>query len=176
LLLKPKTAIILDSFFVEYLTPIAMVMNFKGAQVEKDTAVIYETIGSYMAKAKDLITFTPEMEIAEAIDIMLKKRISGGPVLNEKRELVGMLSEKDCLKVLVQSSYHNIPSGKGLVKDFMSENVKTLEMDMDVVDCANEFLSTYYRRFPVTENGILKGQISRRDIMKAAQKIKSATW
>ncbi|UXP30845.1 CBS domain-containing protein [Reichenbachiella agarivorans] len=149
-------------------------MNFKGAKVEQSNGIQYETIADYMAK--DLITFTPDMEIAEAIDIMLKKRISGGPVLNEKRELVGMLSEKDCLKVLVQSSYHNIPSGKGTVKDYMSTNVKTLEMDMDVVSCANEFLTTYFRRFPVTQNGVLKGQISRRDIMRAAQKIKSTTW
>ncbi|SHJ69271.1 MULTISPECIES: CBS domain-containing protein [Reichenbachiella] len=151
-----------------------MVMNFKGVQIEQERDVKYEKISDYMAR--DLVTFTPDMEIAEAIDIMLKKRISGGPVLNEKRELVGMLSEKDCLKVLVQSSYHNIPSGKGKVKDFMSENVKTLEMDTDVVSCANEFLTTYFRRFPVTENGVLKGQISRRDIMRAAQKIKSTTW
>ncbi len=151
-----------------------MVMNFKGAAVAQEQEVKYEKISDYMAK--DLITFTPDMEIAEAIDIMLKKKISGGPVLNERRELVGMLSEKDCLKVLVQSSYHNIPSGKGKVKDFMSGNVKTLDIDMDVVECANEFLTTYFRRFPVTQNGVLKGQISRRDIMRAAQKIKSATW
>ncbi|UXX78898.1 CBS domain-containing protein [Reichenbachiella carrageenanivorans] len=149
-------------------------MNFKGARVASDQAIKYETIADYMAT--DLITFTPDQEIAQAIDIMLTKRISGGPVLNEKRELVGMLSEKDCLKVLVQSSYHNMPSGKGLVKDYMSENVKTLEMDTDVVACANEFLNTYFRRFPVTQNGILKGQISRRDIMRAAQKIKATTW
>jgi predicted transcriptional regulator len=146
-----------------------MVMNFKGAKVEEEEGVRYETIGDYMAR--DLITFRPDQEIGEAIDIMLKKRISGGPVLNDRRELVGMLSEKDCLKVLVQASYHNMPSGKGHVKNYMSENVKTLEMDMDIVACANEFLSTYFRRFPVTENGILKGQISRRDIMRAAQKI-----
>lgn len=149
-------------------------MNFKGANIAQEQDVKYEKISDYMAK--DLVTFTPDMEIAEAIDIMLKKRISGGPVLNERRELVGMLSEKDCLKVLVQSSYHNIPSGKGKVADYMSENVKTLEMDTDVVTCANEFLTTYFRRFPVTHNGVLKGQISRRDIMRAAQKIQGSTW
>lgn len=144
-------------------------MNFKGVQVEQEDKVKYETIGDYMAR--DLITFRPDQEIGEAIDIMLKKRISGGPVLNSKREIVGMLSEKDCLKVLVHSSYHNLPSGKGVVSDYMSENVKTVEMDMDITSCANEFLTTYFRRFPVTENGILRGQISRRDIMRAAQKM-----
>jgi CBS domain-containing protein len=74
-----------------------MVMNFKGSQVEKDKSVKYESISKYMAKAQDLFTFSPDMEIAKAIDIMLDKKISGGPVLNDKRELVGMLSEKDCL-------------------------------------------------------------------------------
>jgi len=151
-------------------------MNFRGQQAEDATTETYESIGVYMAKESDLVTFKPDQEIAEAIEIMLKKRISGGPVLNERRELVGMLSEKDCLKVLIQSSYHNIPSGKGKVADFMSENPKTLDINTTVVDAANEFLSTYFRRFPVTDNGILKGQISRRDIMRAAQKIKATTW
>lgn len=151
-------------------------MNFRGSAevAEKDTS--YEPISNYMARESDLITFSPDQEIADAIKIMLKKRISGGPVLNEKRELVGMLSEKDCLKILFQSSYHNIPSGKGKVSSYMSENVKTLDIDTSVVDAANEFLSTYVRRFPVTHNGILKGQISRRDVMKAALKIKATTW
>ncbi len=151
-------------------------MNFRGQQAEDNTSETYESIGVYMARESDLITFTPEQEIADAINIMLDKRISGGPVLNARRELVGMLSEKDCLKVLIQSSYHNIPSGKGLVKDYMSENPKTLDISTTVVEAANEFLNTFFRRFPVTDNGILKGQISRRDIMKAAQKIKATTW
>ncbi|MEQ6119277.1 CBS domain-containing protein [Reichenbachiella sp. MALMAid0571] len=151
-------------------------MNFRGVQEESSNVITYEPISNYMARESDLITFSPDQEIADAIKIMLDKRISGGPVLNERRELVGMLSEKDCLKILFQSSYHNIPSGKGLVSDYMSENVKTLDIDTSVVDAANEFLSTYVRRFPVLHNGILKGQVSRRDIMKAALKIKATTW
>lgn len=151
-------------------------MNFRGQQKEETTTEAYESIGAYMAKESDLITFKPDQEIAEAIDIMLKKRISGGPVLNERRELIGMLSERDCLKVLIQSSYHNIPSGKGTVESYMSGNPKTLDINTTVVEAANEFLNTFFRRFPVTDNGILKGQISRRDIMKAAQKIKATTW
>ena len=151
-------------------------MNFKGQQQEAPSTESYEGIKEYMAKEVDLITFKPDQEIGEAIDIMLEKRISGGPVLNERRELIGMLSERDCLKVLIQASYHNLPSEKGLVKAYMSGNPKTLDINTTVVEAANEFLNTFFRRFPVTDNGILKGQISRRDIMKAAQKIKATTW
>ena len=151
-------------------------MNFKGAPAATNNVTEYEKVSSYMTRESDLFTFSPDQEIGDAIQIMLDKRISGGPVLNARRELVGMLSEKDCLKILFQSSYHNVPAGKGKVKDYMSENVKTLDIDTSVVDAANEFLSTYVRRFPVVDNGILKGQVSRRDIMKAALKIKSTTW
>ena len=49
-----------------------MVMNFKGSQVEKSNEVKYEPISNYMAK--NLITFSPDQEIGEAIDIMLKKK------------------------------------------------------------------------------------------------------
>ena len=151
-------------------------MNFRGVQEEQNNTESYEKVSDYMARESDLVTFDPTMEIGEAIKIMLDKRISGGPVLNDRRELVGMLSEKDCLKILFQSSYHNIPAGKGKVQDYMSENVRTLDVDTTVVEAANEFLGTYMRRFPVTHNGILKGQVSRRDIMKAALKIKATTW
>lgn len=151
-------------------------MNFKGKQESTEQNEKYELVWEYMARESDLITFHPDQEIGEAIDIMLEKRISGGPVLNERHELVGMLSEKDCLKILIQSSYHNLPEGKGKVSDYMSSNVKTIDMETNVVEAANEFLNSHFRRFPVTHNGILKGQISRRDIMKAARKIKATTW
>jgi len=151
-----------------------MVMNYKGVQVEQSHDVDYGTVADYMAR--DLVYFQPDQEIGDAIDIMLKKRVSGGPVLNEKRELVGVLSEKDCLKVLLQSSYHNIPSGKGKVKDYMSENVKTVDINTDIITVANDFLNSFFRRMPVTDNGIVRGQISRRDVMKATQKMNTRSW
>lgn len=108
---------------------------------------------------------------------MLDKRISGGPVLNDAGELVGMLSEKDCLRIIIDSSYHNQPNHEGKVKNYMSRTVKTMDVDKDIFDVANEFLTTHFRRFPVIDaKGVLKGQISRRDIMKAARDLKGTTW
>jgi CBS domain-containing protein len=152
-------------------------MNFQGRKVEDNSKgeVNYESVTKYMAR--DLITFKPDQEIQDAIDVMLDKRISGAPVLNEKKELVGMLSEKDCLRVIVDARYHNQPNNKGLVSDYMSTNVKTISVDKDVVEVADEFLSTQFRRFPVVDDkGVLKGQVSRRDIMRAARKLKGTTW
>jgi len=151
-------------------------MNFKG-KVD-DTAVLeevrYESVARYMAK--DIISFSEDQEIVEAIDIMLAKRISGGPVLNDRGELIGILSEKDCLKIIVDRAYHNQPNQKSTVGEYMSKDVATVDIDKDVAEVANMFLSSNYRRYPVVENGKLKGQVSRRDIMKATRDLKGTSW
>jgi predicted transcriptional regulator len=151
-------------------------MNFTGKRATNDQKHVqqYESVAKYMAK--DLITFKPDQPIHEAIDVMLSKRISGAPVLNEKGELVGMLSEKDCLKIIVDRAYHNQPNQKSNVQDYMSTVVATIDIDKDILDVANMFLNTNYRRFPVVENGKLKGQVSRRDIMRATRELKGTTW
>ena len=151
-------------------------MNFTGQREDTDKAKTYESIMRYMTPASDLITFKPDQDIHEVIEIMIEKRISGAPVLNENRELVGIISEKDCLKIIVDEAYHDMMHSKKNVSDYMTKDVETLSIEMDVVDVANWFLNNHYRRFPVVEEGVLRGQISRRDILKAARDIKLTTW
>ena len=152
-------------------------MNFTGKKEEPQVAPPqnrYESIVKYMAKS--VIYFGPEQSIYEAIDLMLERRISGGPVLNDAGDLIGILSEKDCLRIIVDAAYHNHPNHQGQVKDYMSTNVTTVDISSDVLDVANMFLNSNFRRYPVIENGKLKGQVSRRDIMRAASKLRTATW
>jgi CBS domain-containing protein len=58
----------------------------------------------------------------------------------------------------------------------MQKDLITISVDADVVDVANMFLKHRFRRFPVVKDGILKGQVSKRDILRAAMKIKFTTW
>ncbi|MEQ8339061.1 MAG: CBS domain-containing protein [Cyclobacteriaceae bacterium] len=152
-------------------------MNFTGKKETPAPAATkntFEPITNYMAK--NVITFSPEQSIYDAIDIMLEKRISGGPVLDKSGALIGILSEKDCLKVMVDAVYHNQLNTDGVVKDYMSTTVTTVDVSKDVVDVANMFLTSNFRRYPVVEQGKLKGQVSRRDVMKAAAKLRGTTW
>ena len=118
---------------------------------------------------KKLITFTPETQVLNAINTLISYRISGAPVLDEEGNLMGMLSEIDCMETYVQSAYHNEMGG--LVKDFMSTEVKTISSSMGIVDLAEYFLETHFRRLPVVDNGKLVGQVSRRDVLRAIQKL-----
>lgn len=135
----------------------------------------YDPITRYMAQ--DLITFTAGTEITEVIDTLLEHQISGAPVLNEKGEIVGVIDDKDCLHTLVDSVYHNIPIRNRHVKSYMTDIYKTIHIDSDIVDAANIFLKTKYKRLLVVDDkGRLKGQISRRDILRAIKDLNPTNW
>lgn len=122
-------------------------------------------IKDYMAT--NLTKFTPEMQISEAIKFLNTHKISGAPVVDDKGDLVGMLSEKDCLKVALQSTYYEDWVG-GSVSEYMTAKVETVSDTASIVDLADKFLKSSYKRFPVLdEDGDLVGQISRSDVLRA---------
>ena len=115
----------------------------------------------------NLITFTPGMDILKAISLLIEKRISGGPVVDKQGNLVGVLSEKDCLKVALHTSYHS--ESAGTVAEYMHTETKTVDADTNIVDIASMFLRDDYRRYPVLKDGRLVGQISRHDVLKGLE-------
>lgn len=157
--------------------PILKPMNFT-PEFEKENPheMKYETIEKYMGVLDNMITFKPDQSIHEAIDIIISKQISGAPVLDEHHHLVGNLSEKDCLRIIVDQAYHNLPVALSKVSDYMNVNVLSFPPTTTVVEAAVEFLKSPIRRYAVVENGALIGQISRRDILRASQNIKPTSW
>lgn len=131
-------------------------------------------VSDYMTRR--LITFSPDQSVEEVIDLLIKNRISGGPVVNDKDELIGMISEGDCIKHVSESRYYNMPLDKGKVEQHMVKNVETIDGNMNIFDAAKKFLEAKRRRFPIVENGKLAGQISQKDILKATIKLKSQNW
>lgn len=152
-------------------------MNFKPTfETKNPQEAHYESIVNYMVPLNSMVTFRPDQPIQEVIAKIIESKISGAPVVDENRHMVGIISEKDCLRVMVDEAYHNLPAESRKVSDYMTAKVKILSPQTNVVEAAIEFLNSSVRRFPVVENGTLIGQISRRDILKAAQKIKATTW
>lgn len=121
------------------------------------------SVKNYMAS--DLITFTPETNVLAAMRTLLKYKISGAPVVNETGWIVGILSEYDCLKPNLESSYHNDPGT--LVKNSMSKEIITIDANASLMAAAEMFIKHGVRRLPVLENKKLIGQISRRDVLRA---------
>ncbi len=135
-------------------------MNPKSAQVR-----------DYMAGS--LVKFKPDMDVLDAIQELIQHRIAGAPVVNDQGELVGMLSELDCLKIELNAGYYGDMGGP--VADYMTPGVETVDADMNIIDLAQKFLNSGFRRFPVLRNNRLVGQISRRDVLRALSQLAVST-
>ncbi len=120
-------------------------------------------VRDYMAGS--LVTFKPDMDVMDAIHALVRHRIAGAPVVNDQGELVGMLSEFDCTKVALNAGYYG--DWGGPVSDYMSREVDTVDAEMNIIDLAQKFQESGYRRFPVLHGNRLVGQISRRDVLRA---------
>tara|TARA_R100000935_G_scaffold36196_1_gene57102 strand:+ start:225658 stop:226122 length:465 start_codon:yes stop_codon:yes gene_type:complete len=131
-------------------------------------------VSDYMSRS--LTTFRPEQSVLEVMNTLIKKKISGGPVVNEKNELVGIISEGDCMKQISSSRYHNHPMQDAKVQDHMIKEVETIDGNMNLFDAADKFLTAKRRRFPIVEEGKLVGLISQKDVLKAALELKGNSW
>lgn len=113
----------------------------------------------------NLVTIGPDTEISQAIKKLMDHKVTSLPVVDERGKLLGVFSELDGIKVVVESVYNQSKDGK--VKEFMNTNPPTIEADASMVDAALKFQETPIRSFPVFQNGVLKGMISRIDVMRA---------
>ena len=111
-------------------------------------------------------TLSPNTSIDEAIEILLKKKLTGAPVVDDETQLVGILSEKDCLKVALTQAFERLPESK--VSDYMTTEVKTLASKATVFEVVDRFLKCAYRTLPVVgESNNLLGVVSRTSVLKA---------
>jgi CBS domain-containing protein len=124
-------------------------------------------VKDYMAST--LTTFRPETDVLDAVHELVTHRIAGAPVLDSDGNLIGMLSELDCLQVALHAGYHG--DWGGPVSEFMSKDVQTVDAEMNIIDLAQVFVDAKYRRYPVMHDNRLVGQISRRDVLRALEEI-----
>lgn len=123
--------------------------------------------------ARQLITFRPEMSMMDAIGLMLRKRISGAPVVDNEQRLLGMLSEYDVLRVLASGEYSAEDHEEhDQVGEWMSTDPETVNPDVDIYRLAHLLLDRGVRRLPVIEGGKVIGQVSRRDVLRGIERMR----
>ncbi len=110
-------------------------------------------------------TLDANSPIHDAVSFLLDQHVTGAPVVDAERHVVGILTEKDCLKLLAVGDVEGLPDG--VVADFMTREVITVPPDMNIYFAAGMFLRDVVRRFPVVSDGVLIGAITRFDILRA---------
>lgn len=109
--------------------------------------------------------------VLDAMQVIIDNKISGVCVVDDIGNLVGILSELDCLKAILAATYND--TGVGAVRDYMaSENLAVAHPDEDIVDVAQDMLLKNKRRRPVVEDGRLIGQITCRQLLAAVKKFR----
>ena len=119
----------------------------------------------------DLVTITPQTEITQALQILIVNDISGVLVVDDSEQLVGILTERDCIATASSAGYFDELGGPA--SEFMSTPAETVGPDENLMDIAIRMTDSPYRRFPVLEDGELIGLLSRRDVLRA---IGSGSW
>lgn len=109
-----------------------------------------------------IVTIRPEATVDEAIQLMLARKVSGLPVVNEEGRLVGVITEF----ALLAMAYDNRVTHQ-LVSQHMTRDVITADVDDTVSRIADQFIIHRVRRLPVTEGGRLVGLVSRVDVLRA---------
>ena len=132
--------------------------------------------GSLMAlrkiKVKDymlanLVSFAPETDILKAIHELIEKRIVGAPVVDEHGNIIGFVSERECIKAAVGATYHEELAGP--VSKFMREEVVTIDAQASIMEAAQIFMETPYKILPVLDDQQLAGLIDRHQVLLAIE-------
>lgn len=117
----------------------------------------------------DLVIVPPQMDVFEAIGLLLRHRISGAPVVDDDGRFLGVFSEKCSMSALVESAYEQAPTMELFA--YMDTDAMTIDEDMDLLAIMEIFETSPFRRLPVLRDGKVCGQISRRDILRAVHEL-----
>lgn len=121
---------------------------------------------------RKLVTVRRDTSIAEAIEVLLRRDVSGVPVVDDQGGLVGILSERDCLRVLAVGEYSAADHQEvRSVAEFMTRPEHTVGPDVGLYSLASFFLTHPQRRLPVLEGDRLLGLVSRRDVLEGIRRM-----
>jgi CBS-domain-containing membrane protein len=126
------------------------------------------TVADCMTPAR--VTISANATVTEAVQVLLKHKMLGGAVIDEQHNLVGYLSEQDCLKQLITDSYFR--ENTTLVSEIMRKDVLTMSGDMSVIDLAQIMTQDKPKKYPVTDHRKLIGEITRTDVLAALLRLR----
>lgn len=109
----------------------------------------------------DVVTVGRNTPISEATELLMKNNITGMPVVEEDMTLVGVITEKDVLRLFYATGH----ASDRTVNDFMTTPAVHFDENEDLQDVCNCLMDNFFRRVPVTSQGKVIGVVSRRDVL-----------
>lgn len=124
------------------------------------TSVFSEVRSAREVMSRNVVVVHADDPAIDAALLLVQRGISGIPVVGDDMILVGIITEKDVLKLLIEVD----PDKR--VRDYMTKVVKSFDESKSVLDiCAYLFLNDI-KRVPIVKDGKLVGVVSRRDVIR----------
>ncbi|MBT8421409.1 MAG: CBS domain-containing protein [Gammaproteobacteria bacterium] len=111
------------------------------------------------------LVFNPDMDVTNAINKLVELKINAAPVVNDQGDVVGLLTERDCLSAALKSGYFAESVGK--VSDFMSKDVRLIEADESILHVAEQAEHERLKQYLVLDENRLIGYLGHHEILKA---------
>ena len=115
----------------------------------------------------DVATVSPDASLDDVIKLLIRRNVPDAPVVDEKddkQELVGFITEKDCLEYFSNEIYYGNPDVG--VEAIMQRFPLCVSPDMDVFAIATIFTHQVQRHLPVVKKKQLLGIISLREVLR----------
>lgn len=113
------------------------------------------------------VFFRGTESVVEAVERLLQSNRTGAPVVDDEKQVIGFISEQDCITAMLSSSYH---SGEPsvIVAEIMKAEVLTRKPYDSVLQVAEDMTNNKPKVYPVVDDdNILLGTINRTDIIRA---------
>ncbi|MFK7159809.1 CBS domain-containing protein [Marinospirillum sp. MEB164] len=116
--------------------------------------------------SRDLLQLQAALSVEEAVALLQEHQLPGSPVINERKELVGFVSEHDLLCQLLQASYYS--STQRSLLDVMRTEVLSVGPEDSLVDLAQQMARIDQPKvFPVVAQQKVVGLITRSHVLGA---------
>lgn len=122
-----------------------------------------KTVKDFMTS--QVATLSPGCAITDAVRELLKHRQSAAAVVDDDKNLVGLISEADCMKATITKTIY--PDTVNSVSEQMTKEVQSISSDTSMLSAAELMLNHKRRMIPVADNGKYVGILTRHDILRA---------
>ena len=114
--------------------------------------------------SRKVVSFDVKDDVGDVVAVLLENKITGAPVLDQNKNVIGFVSEQDCIKEMLNTAFYcDLTANAG---DVMKGDVLTVEADLPIAELAEKLTLAKPRVYPVVEHGKLVGIISRSDVLQ----------
>jgi len=123
---------------------------------------------------KNVVCLMETETVKDAAEILIKRGIGGLPIIDKKKILKGIVTERDFIKVLVGNDvYTNNTQNNDFkeisykkISDYMSKKVVYIDSNETFGIALRKMLDNGFRRLPVIKDNVLIGSLTATSVMK----------